>query len=87
MGCTVQCGMGRIKQYRTFSGRNNLALAIGPAALVATETLPAHSEAFQLVANEKRSVISSRAVGMCATGLLRGGYAAKGFHNKAGFVS
>lgn len=60
-----------------------MALAIGPAALTVTGTLPAHSDVFQIVANETRCVISSRAVGKYATGLLRDGYATKGFHNKA----
>lgn len=60
-----------------------MPLALGTAALSLTGTLPAHSDVFQAVANETRCVISSRAVGKYATGLLRDGYATKGFHNKA----
>lgn len=58
-------------------------LFIGDEALGATGTLRAHSNVFQTVANATRCVISSRAVGKYATGLLRDGYATKGFHNKA----
>jgi hypothetical protein len=60
-----------------------MALITGQAALDATGTLDTHSEVFQAVAEETHCVISSRAVGPYATGLLRGGYATKGFHNKA----
>ena len=60
-----------------------MPLITGAAALTATGTLDAHSEVFQTVANQTRCVISSRSVGKYATGLLREGYATKGFHNKA----
>lgn len=60
-----------------------MALLTGDAALAATGTLNAHSDVFQAIANESKCVISSRAVGKYATGLLRDGYATKGFHNKA----
>jgi hypothetical protein len=42
-----------------------------------------HGTVFQNVANATNCVISSRAVGKWATGLLEGSYATKGFHNKA----
>jgi len=42
-----------------------------------------HAEAFQEVANQTRCMISSRAVGKYATGLILEGYSSKGFHNKA----
>lgn len=42
-----------------------------------------HAQAFQEVANATGTVISSRAVGIYATGLILEGYASKGFHNKA----
>jgi hypothetical protein len=42
-----------------------------------------HAEAFQEVADATRWVISSRAVGKYATGLILESYASKGFHNKA----
>src|SRR5271168_2761472 len=42
-----------------------------------------HAEAFQEVADSTRWVISSRAVGKYATGLILESYATKGFHNKA----
>lgn len=58
-------------------------MRVGTDALNETGTLEAHSEAFQQVANQEKSVIASRAVGKYATGLLRQGYSTKGFHNKA----
>lgn len=42
-----------------------------------------HGEVFQAVANSTRCMISSRAVGKYATGLILESYASKGFHNKA----
>jgi hypothetical protein len=42
-----------------------------------------HAEAFQEVADATGCMISSRAVGKYATGLILEGYASKGFHNKA----
>jgi hypothetical protein len=60
-----------------------MPLLTGSEALAATGTLPTHSAVFQDVANETGCVIASRAVGIYATGLLRDGYATKGFHNKA----
>ena len=42
-----------------------------------------HAEAFQEVADASGDVISSRAVGIYATGLILENYASKGFHNKA----
>ncbi|MBB6096130.1 hypothetical protein HNQ60_005021 [Povalibacter uvarum] len=60
-----------------------MTLLVGSAALEATGTLPAHSDAFQAITDENKCVISSRSVGKYATGLLRDGYATKGFHNKA----
>ena len=42
-----------------------------------------HADAFQEVANTTGWVISSRAVGKYATGLILESYASKGFHNKA----
>lgn len=58
-------------------------MLVGNQALEASGTLEAHSDVFQAVANEEKSVIASRAVGKYATGLLREGYSTKGFHNKA----
>ena len=43
----------------------------------------AHAECFQRVATQLGCVISSRSVGVCATGLLLENYATKGFHVKA----
>jgi hypothetical protein len=60
-----------------------VALITGAAALAATGTLDTHSTVFQTVADATQCVVSSRAVGKYATGLLRDGYATKGFHNKA----
>lgn len=60
-----------------------MPILTGQAALDATGTLAAHSETFQSVATSSQCVIASRAVGKFATGLLRDGYATKGFHNKA----
>lgn len=42
-----------------------------------------HAEVFQAVASATGCMISSRAVGKYATGLILEGYASKGFHNKA----
>ena len=42
-----------------------------------------HAAAFQEVADQTGSVITCRAVGIYATGLINEGYASKGFHNKA----
>src|SRR5262245_40901584 len=42
-----------------------------------------HAEVFQAVADRTGCMISSRAVGKYATGLILEGYASKGFHNKA----
>ena len=55
----------------------------GTEALEATGTLDRHSEVFQSVADSEKCVVSSRAVGKYATGLLRDGYATKGYHDKA----
>lgn len=60
-----------------------MALLTGDAALAATGTLDTHSVVFQTIADQSQCVISSRAVGKYATGLLRDGYATKGFHDKA----
>jgi hypothetical protein len=60
-----------------------MTLRQGEDALRDTGTLAAHSKCFQMVANEQKCVISSRAVGEYVTGLLRESYATKGFHNKA----
>jgi hypothetical protein len=60
-----------------------VALVEGLGALQLTGTYAGHSAAFQKVANTLESVISSRAVGKYATGLLEEGYATKGFHDKA----
>jgi hypothetical protein len=58
-------------------------MLIGVAATDKTGMPREHGECFQYVANQTRCVISSRAVGIYATGLLRESYATKGFHNKA----
>ena len=42
-----------------------------------------HARCFQQVANETNCVISSRSVGVYATGLIMENYATKGFHVKA----
>lgn len=42
-----------------------------------------HAKAFQIVANQKRCIIMSRAVGKACTGLIEESYASKGFHVKA----
>src|SRR5262245_54004436 len=42
-----------------------------------------HAAVFQQVADQKSVMISSRAVGKWATGLILESYATKGFHNKA----
>lgn len=55
----------------------------GNEALRLTGTLADHSRIFQRVANNFRCVLLSRSVGPVVTGLLREGYATKGFHNKA----
>lgn len=60
-----------------------MPLLVGNAALAATGTLAEHSKIFQRIATRTKCVIASRAVGKYATGLLREGYATKGFHNKA----
>lgn len=55
----------------------------GNAALRLTGTLNAHSTVFQRVADRSACVLLSRSVGSAVTGLLREGYATKGFHNKS----
>jgi hypothetical protein len=55
----------------------------GIAALDLSGMPATHGTVFQAVANETKCVISSRAVGKWATGLLLESYATKGFHNKA----
>lgn len=60
-----------------------MVLLRGQLARDRTGTTEAHSAAFRSVANNMNCVISSRAVGIYATGLLEEGYATKGFHNKA----
>jgi len=55
----------------------------GAAALQKTGMPQSHAACFQAVANKTRCVVSSRAVGVYATGLLLESYATKGFHNKA----
>ncbi len=52
-------------------------------ACEATGTTIAHAAAFQKVADEKKCVIISRAVGKWATGLIEEGYATKGYHIKS----
>ena len=60
-----------------------MPLLTGSKRLSAMGKLAAHSAVFRTVANETGCVNASRAVGIYATGLLRDGYATKGFHNKA----
>lgn len=55
----------------------------GETACAKTGIPSLHAEAFQEVADATGNVISSRAVGIYATGLILEGYASKGFHNKA----
>ena len=55
----------------------------GKTACAKTGIPSLHAEAFQEVADATGNVISSRAVGIYATGLILEGYASKGFHNKA----
>ena len=55
----------------------------GQAACDKTGIPMLHAAAFQEVANATGNVISSRAVGIYATGLILEGYSSKGFHNKA----
>ncbi|WP_342360251.1 anthrax toxin-like adenylyl cyclase domain-containing protein [Terrarubrum flagellatum] len=55
----------------------------GSHAILATGMPLSHGKVFQEVANQTKCVISSRAVGKWATGLLLESYATKGFHNKA----
>ena len=55
----------------------------GHNAVAATGMPASHARVFQSVANQSKCVVSSRAVGIWATGLLLEGYATKGFHNKA----
>lgn len=55
----------------------------GSHAVLATGMPLSHGRVFQQVANQTKCVISSRAVGKWATGLLLESYATKGFHNKA----
>jgi hypothetical protein len=55
----------------------------GDAACEKTGIPSLHAEAFQEVADATNNVISSRAVGIYATGLILENYASKGFHNKA----
>jgi hypothetical protein len=68
---------------RTRDRHDPLALVEGLGALQLTGTYSGHSAAFQKVADSLKCVISSRAVGKYATGLLEEGYATKGFHDKA----
>ncbi|SOD90024.1 anthrax toxin-like adenylyl cyclase domain-containing protein [Spirosoma fluviale] len=55
----------------------------GRAACDLTGIPELHAKVFQSVADLTGNVISSRAVGIYATGLILEGYASKGFHNKA----
>jgi hypothetical protein len=55
----------------------------GDAACNRTGIPALHAEGFQEVADATQNVISSRAVGIYATGLILESYASKGFHNKA----
>ena len=55
----------------------------GEDALVLTGIPRLHAIVFQNVANATGCMISTRAVGKWATGLILEGYASKGFHNKA----
>ncbi|MGC4081984.1 MAG: anthrax toxin-like adenylyl cyclase domain-containing protein [Vicinamibacterales bacterium] len=55
----------------------------GDVAVLETGMPLQHGRVFQMVADQTRCVISSRAVGKMATGLLLESYATKGFHNKA----
>ncbi|WP_040071612.1 anthrax toxin-like adenylyl cyclase domain-containing protein [Pseudomonas batumici] len=60
-----------------------LNLLRGLSAITGTGMPIEHGRAFQQVADAQKCVISVRAVGPLATGLLLEGYATKGFHNKA----
>lgn len=55
----------------------------GDEAYELTGIPASHGEVFQEVANQSKCMISSRAVGKYATGLILESYASKGFHNKA----
>ena len=55
----------------------------GDEACALTGIPQQHAEVFQAVADSTGCMISSRAVGKYATGLILEGYASKGFHNKA----
>ncbi|MGH7469914.1 MAG: anthrax toxin-like adenylyl cyclase domain-containing protein, partial [Longimicrobiales bacterium] len=55
----------------------------GDEACTLTGIPTEHADVFQQVANLKSGMISSRAVGKWATGLILESYATKGFHNKA----
>ena len=55
----------------------------GDEACALTGIPTQHAEVFQQVATQKSCMISSRAVGKWATGLILESYASKGFHNKA----
>lgn len=55
----------------------------GAEACALTGIPESHAEVFQHVADGTTCMISSRAVGKYATGLILEGYASKGFHNKA----
>jgi hypothetical protein len=55
----------------------------GDEACALTGIPTQHAQVFRQVANGKSCMISSRAVGKYATGLILEGYATKGFHNKA----
>ena len=55
----------------------------GDEAYALTGIPSSHGEVFQATADATRCMISSRAVGKYATGLIMESYASKGFHNKA----
>jgi Anthrax toxin LF subunit len=58
-------------------------MVLGSEAYALTGIPASHGEVFQATADATRCMISSRAVGKYATGLIEENYASKGFHNKA----
>src|SRR5215470_14775809 len=58
-------------------------MVLGTEAYALTGIPASHGEVFQATANASECMISSRAVGKYATGLILESYASKGFHNKA----
>src|SRR5262245_11817174 len=68
--------VGGIKRWRHYMVRGSEAYAL-------TGIPASHAEVFQATANATGCMISSRAVGKYATGLIMESYASKGFHNKA----